>query len=350
MTPQTAPQSACFPPVPLRPGRDVLRIALVNNLPDAALRSTERQFCALLAGASGGLTIKLDLYTLSGIARGRDTQDHLAEYYEDLAEIETSRPDGIIVTGTEPRERCLTDEAFWPAFIRLYDFAAWSAVPVIWCCLAAHAAVFLGDGIERIRLPKKLSGLYESHVAPRTHDIMRGMPRRWLMPQSRTHGLSERLLTEHGYEVAAGSRLTGPDVFLRRGPACQVFLQGHPEYQAHSLVSEFRRDVKRFLRGELGEMPAPPANVFPSRLQRRLARGQHEISRRRDPASLATIDLLLDGLALEAKWEAAACTFYSNWVTHLSEVACSNPASPGRPVPALEAAIKRALVVSEAAL
>ena len=349
MTVTHIPSCVTTSPVAHRPGHDVLRIALVNNLPDAALRSTERQFCTLLAGASEGLTIKLDLYTLPGVRRGRVAEAHLAAYYEDLADLERLRPDGIIVTGTEPRESRLTDEAFWPAFTRLFDFTQRAAIPVIWSCLAAHAAVFCGDAIQRVRLPSKLSGVFDSHVVAKASDLLLGLPRRWQMPQSRLHGLPERMLIEHGYEVAARSRLTGADVFIRHEPVCQIFLQGHPEYQATSLVAEYSRDVRRFLRGEQDGFPTPPRRVFAPSVMRRLARFQNEVSRRRDIALLVSFDAILDGHAREANWASAACKFYSNWITHVSEVAGDVPAPTGWTLPARDYASGRALVETEAA-
>ena len=46
-----------------------LTIGLVNNMPDAALQATERQFVALLGAAADGLTVRLARYALPGIPR-----------------------------------------------------------------------------------------------------------------------------------------------------------------------------------------------------------------------------------------------------------------------------------------
>jgi len=46
-----------------------LNIALINNMPDAALEDTELQFFDLLDEASGDLPIYLKLYSLTGIPR-----------------------------------------------------------------------------------------------------------------------------------------------------------------------------------------------------------------------------------------------------------------------------------------
>ena len=46
-----------------------LDIGLINNMPDAALDATERQFRGLLDAAADGLAVRLTLYTLPEVPR-----------------------------------------------------------------------------------------------------------------------------------------------------------------------------------------------------------------------------------------------------------------------------------------
>ena len=78
--------------------RDTLEIGLVNNMPDAALESTERQFLDLLDGAAGDLPVRVRLYTLPHLPRGVAGRRHL-RCYHDLDDLLSSRLDGLIVTG-----------------------------------------------------------------------------------------------------------------------------------------------------------------------------------------------------------------------------------------------------------
>jgi len=45
------------------PAGEAIEIALVNNMPDAALDATERQFRALLSAAAGGRDVRLTVYS-----------------------------------------------------------------------------------------------------------------------------------------------------------------------------------------------------------------------------------------------------------------------------------------------
>ncbi len=51
-------------------------------------------------------------------------------------------------------------------------------------------------------------------------------------------------------------------MFARHEPSFHLFLQGHPEYAADTLLREYRRDVGRYLRGERADYPAMPQGYF----------------------------------------------------------------------------------------
>ena len=55
-----------------RSGDTELTIALVNNMPDSALKATERQFMRLVQSAAGKTRIRFHCFALSTVARCRD--------------------------------------------------------------------------------------------------------------------------------------------------------------------------------------------------------------------------------------------------------------------------------------
>src|SRR5579862_3626087 len=142
-------------------GREPIVVGLVNNMPDAALRSTERQFRELLASAAGERTVTLRIFSLPGLPRADAGRQYVADHCEEFAEIWDADLDGLIVTGTEPRAAALADEPYWPMMTRLVDWAAEHTIATVWSCLAAHAAVQHLDGIVRRRLATKLFGVFE---------------------------------------------------------------------------------------------------------------------------------------------------------------------------------------------
>src|SRR2546425_9716767 len=90
-----------------------LEIGLVNNMPDAALEATERQFRALLDAAADGLVVRLTLYGLPDVPRTEWGRHHVSSFYSGIGDLWDRHHDGLIVTGTEPRAPDLRDEPYW---------------------------------------------------------------------------------------------------------------------------------------------------------------------------------------------------------------------------------------------
>src|SRR5580658_9334464 len=142
-----------------------LKIGLLNNMPDAAMAATERQFSDLLQVATEGTPVTLRLFALSSLPRGEAAQAHMRGRYQAAETLASAGLDGLIVTGSEPRAPELDQEPYWPALTRVIDWTQKSGIPTIWSCLAAHAAVQHLSRIRRQQLPAKLSGVVQSRPA-----------------------------------------------------------------------------------------------------------------------------------------------------------------------------------------
>src|SRR5919199_6128 len=181
-----------------RPARRVT-IGLVNNMPDAALGATERQFLRLLR-APGELEVRVRLFYLPEIERGQAAREHLLARYAPAEELRRAELDALIVTGCEPKAPRLPDEPYWASLAGLVEWAKRNTVSTIWSCLAAHAAVLQLDGIERGPRSTKLSGVYE-FAAASSHPLLSGAGPSVHVPHSRLNGLSASDLVAHGYEL-----------------------------------------------------------------------------------------------------------------------------------------------------
>ncbi len=280
-------------------------VGLVNNMPQAAMAATEQRFRALLQAAApeGGVQLRL----LTCLGQGTDAR------YRDIATLRHHPVDALIVTGAEPGAARLPDEPIWPHVTWLAEWAASNAVPVIWSCLAAHAAVLHLDGISRVRLPQKLSGVFACRTGVEPHPLTAGLPASWAVPHSRHHGLPDAALAASGYRIISGSEEVGADIALKHDGAPFLFLQGHPEYSADTLLREYRRDVHRYVEGHSASRPAPPQNYFDADTVSALAALQ-----RRDPAVLADLSRILSAAACPAApWLAPAARLAANWLADM---------------------------------
>lgn len=308
--------------------RPCLRIGLVNNMPDAALLATERQFARLLAAAAPGFDIQLQPFALSGLQRNPQTLNRLRGRYLDADALGSVDLDGLIVTGAEPGASELDDEPYWPALTRLVDWTQASATPVIWSCLAAHAAVLHLDGVRRRPLGAKLSGVF---TCQRAGDDVFGLPSKPMFtPHSRQNELVERDLAAAGYQVLARSETAGVDSFIRRGAPLGLFFQGHPEYAADSLAREYARDAARYLRGERPNHPSTPSGYFDAPTEAALAELAERAMRGRDPALLADYTEVLGRAAPVETWRASAAQLYGAWLRRIGDVCVPQPIERSR--------------------
>src|SRR5271167_544485 len=243
-------------------GVDCVRIAFLNNMPDAALEDTEIQFFELLDAASGEIPVRLKLHSLSGVPRGERGEQHLNSIYFSTDDLLNSRFDALIMTGTEPRQANLRNEPYWSALASVLDWAETNTVSTILSCLAAHAGVLHSDGIDRHPLSDKQFGVFDfAKVA--NHQLVGGTGERVCFPHSRWNEVRADALTVCGYLVLTQSAEGGVDSFVKKKKrSLFVHFQGHPEYGDQTLLKEYRRDIKRFLRMERETYPSAPKGYF----------------------------------------------------------------------------------------
>jgi homoserine O-succinyltransferase len=310
-----------------------ITIGLVNNMPDAALEATERQFVELIRAAATGCVVRLKLFAMADVPRSERARENLAGRYRDAAELWNERLDGLIVTGTEPRARDLKDEPYWAALSAIVDGAREHTASTIWSCLAAHAAVLHTDGIDRRPLKEKLSGVFDCDTVAALPQLPITAPR-LLVPHSRHNDLPERALRGSGYSVLTRSAAAGVDMFARaERHSLFLFLQGHPEYDGGSLLREYRRDVGRFLRGEREHYPALPQGYFDERAAaaaqafRKLAQGERRDEIMND-FPLAALEAGLAGVDGGNDWRGSAVGIYQSWIDYVKERRAAG--KPGR--------------------
>jgi homoserine O-succinyltransferase/O-acetyltransferase len=281
----------------------MLTIGMVNNMPPAAIRSTERQFREILAAAAGDeITFELRWFRLSG-AR--------PEHYGRPEELWDQDFDGIIVTGAEPRTEALQDESLWRPLTMTIDWAASHTSSAIWSCLAAHAAVLHLDGIKRHTREEKIFGVFDS-VRSADHAIFANTQPNWRVPHSRWNDIPETELEARGYTILARSQAAGVDTFVKQiERSLFVFMQSHPEYDANSLKREYHRDIARFHGGLRDQFPAIPRNYFDSDIAAELE------ALRDDPTNHERSYELLDPVEPENSWRPMTIQLYRNWLFYM---------------------------------
>jgi len=295
-----------------------LKIALVNNMPDSALEDTELQFCELLETAARDIPVHLQLFSLPDLVRGERGKQHLTRYYSGLDALCDGQFDGAIITGTEPIQPDLRDEPYWRALAGVLDWAADNTSSTVLSCLAAHAGVLYSDGVTRNRLGDKQFGVFV-HRRVSDHELTDGIPDTVQMPHSRWNEVREDALVAHGYTVLTKATNAGVDLFVKkRNNSLFVHFQGHPEYGPLTLLKEYRRDIRRFLKQERETYPTMPDGYFDGKSKSVLDAFRENVLRNPDPDRMSDFPEAAVVGSLQNTWKASAAGIYRNWLKYLS--------------------------------
>lgn len=297
-------------------GRPDISVGLLNLMPDAAMRATDRQFVRLLSAGAGTVDVWVYPFTVAVSARGEDARRHVDGYYSSFEDVSDRGLDALIVTGANPAQHLLEREPFWEPLGDVLDWAKHSTRSVLCSCLATHAVVERYDGVRRTRLPDKRWGVYEHRVVAE-HPLLDGLEDPVVAPHSHWYDM-----TRHDFESIEASVLLESDeagVHMAVGADDRfVFFQGHPEYDRVSLLKEYRRELGRYYSGERPEHPPVPEHYFDDSALARLDAYRLVLEEAKDSGRLPPP---LDENELLPKnapdWNTAGQVIYRNWLSGL---------------------------------
>jgi homoserine O-succinyltransferase len=293
-----------------------LKIGLVNNMSDEALKATECQFISLLDSASGNMPVHLSFYTLPGVPRNGLTASHISSRYSNIEDLLNGHLDGLIVTGREPLAANLEDEPYWDSFTRVLAWAQENCHATVLSCLAAHAAILSMDGIRRVKGNDKVFGIFEC-ARVSDHPLTAGTASQFRLPHSRWNGVPEEQLVDCGYKVLTRSANAGVDTFIKQQKRLLVFFQGHPEYESDTLLREYRRDVGRYIKGEAPRYPLMPRSYFDETTVEELAAFEKKAVSQRSAELLPELNAILGNKRIANTWQSSAAGIYRNWLGHI---------------------------------
>ncbi len=293
-----------------------LHVGFLNMMPDRALKATERQFLRLLAAGSEMNLVQVHPFTIPGLSREPDAKRYVSETYESFEDVRNLELDGLVLTGANPGNSEITAEKFWPHFEEVVHWAN-ANVPAIFCsCLASHAILKIFHGIERTRCkPDKRWGVFSHQIANSRHPLMQDMPERYEEPRSHVFEMTARQLQPHGIEVLAASPEADFGIAVSEDGVKWVFLQGHPEYDAVSLLKEYKREINRCRIGERSDYPEFPLNYLPEAAVQRLEQFRrefvHALEQDSELPELPESDVLP---LIDSPWSGHARILFRNWI------------------------------------
>ncbi|NOQ16362.1 MAG: homoserine O-succinyltransferase [Methyloprofundus sp.] len=239
-----------------------LHIGFLNMMPDAALEATERQFFRLVGACNQIAQVHIHPFTIKGLPRSKEAQAHINKYYETFEQLKEDGLDALIISGANVTHAHLQDEGFWQPLTEVFEWAQENVTSTLCSCLASHAFIQHFHDLERTRMPEKRWGVYDHKIINRKHPLVAEINTRFDVPHSRFNNLAEEDLKDLGVHVLVTSQEAGVHLAVSPDGFRAVLFQGHPEYDAISLMKEYKREVLRFLNKETKDYPPLPDHYF----------------------------------------------------------------------------------------
>lgn len=239
-----------------------MHIGLLNMMPDAALEATERQFFRLVGESNQIAQFYVHPFTVDEVKRSKEGQAHVERYYSSFEDIKREGLDALIITGANVIGPELSNQPFWEPLRKIVDWAFENVTSTFCSCLATHAVLEFRYGQKRRALPHKRWGIYTHKVVDKTHPLVSGMNTRFDVPHSRYNQIDREQFEKAGLKILVESEEAGVHQAVSEDGFRIVLSQGHPEYDAVSLLKEYKREIGRYIGGELEEYPPFPENHF----------------------------------------------------------------------------------------
>jgi len=292
-----------------------LHLGLLNMMPDAALAATERQFIRLVGSCNQIAQFYVYPFSIDALQRGPEASAHIGRYYSRFDDLKRTGLDALIITGANVANPDLRMEAFWDPLVDVVTWAVDNVSSVLCSCLATHALVDHLYGVRRHRLPQKRWGVYEHQVSAHDHPLLRDINTRFDAPHSRYNEIRREDLINAGLRILAESPEAGVHIAVSPDQFRRIYFQGHPEYDTVSLLKEYRREVFRYLDGELDAPPPFPEHYFSSQAQQ-IANEFVDAAMRAVRSGNALPEFPEDRLAIlvDNTWGDTAKAIFNNWL------------------------------------
>ena len=256
-----------------------LRVLILNLMPTKI--ATETQLMRKLSNTP--LQIQVDLLRTKSHEATHVSAGHLETFYRTFEDIENEHYDGLIITGAPVELMEFEEVDYWDELCRIMDWSSTHVHSTLHICWGAQAGLYYHYGIQKYRLPKKASGVFEHRLLKPKSPLVRGFDDRFYAVHSRNTDVKiEDVEAVDDLEIVAVSDEVGLYI-VKSVDSRRFFVFGHPEYDTDTLKLEYERDVKR------GINPEIPTNYFPD-----------------DDPSRAPLNV----------WRSQAQLFYTNWLNY----------------------------------
>lgn len=230
-----------------------LKILILNLMPTKQVTETQLLRCL----SNTPLQIEPELLQTSSYIPKNTSQEHLLSFYKTFRDVSSCRYDGLIITGAPVEQLAYEEVEYWAELCDIMEWSKTNVHSVLHICWGAQAGLYYHYGLQKRPLESKVSGIFHHSLQRPKLPLVRGFDDRFCAPHSRhTEVAVADILGCDALELIALSDLAGAYLVSAQGGR-QIFVMGHPEYDAETIALEYRRDLDK------GLNPQIPYNYFP---------------------------------------------------------------------------------------
>jgi homoserine O-succinyltransferase len=239
--------------VALRQDIRPLQIALLNLMPDKV--RTETQLLRVLGATP--LQIELTLLRAASHESRYTPIEHLTAFYKIWNEVRDRRFDALIITGAPVEHLPFAEVHYWDELTQIFEWTKSNVYSGFFICWGAQAALHYFHGLPKYGVCEKRFGVFRHRVLKPFEPLTAGFDDFFFVPVSRYTEVRHRdVATVPDLEILVESEKSGICLiqdFARR----RFYMFNHLEYDAETLLGEYRRDR------DAGLGTALPFNYFP---------------------------------------------------------------------------------------
>ena len=256
-----------------------LKILILNIMPTKIV--TETQLLRLLGNSP--IQVEIDFIQTSSHVSKNTPIEHLERFYKTFDDVKNQNYDGMIITGAPVEKLDYKEVEYWDEICEVMEWSKKHVTSTLHICWGAQAALYYHYGIEKVELPKKLSGVYLHKVRSKTTKLLRGYDDEFFAPHSRYTDIPKEEIEKcQALKILADSKEAGVYLVTAKHGK-QIFIFGHCEYDFDTLAKEYERDLEK------GINPEIPFNYFPDN----------------NPSKTPKM-----------KWRAHSALLFNNWVNY----------------------------------
>jgi homoserine O-succinyltransferase len=218
-----------------------MQVAILNLMPNKI--ETEVQILRMLSNTP--LQINIEFIRIHKNISKNTPEEHLENFYHLFDDIKHKQYDGLIITGAPLALLDYSQVKFWDKICEVFDWAEKNVTSTMFSCWAAHAALYHHYGINRHLRKEKLSGVFKHKSLDDKEPLTRGFDENFNVPHSR-YGYIDKSDYESLSDIQILAESSDAGVYLAASKnKQQVYLTGHPEYDASTLHEEYLRDSSK---------------------------------------------------------------------------------------------------------